>query len=160
MDSPPSRSGGRNELSDEGVARWSCWSGHRPGKAPPQPSLPAAAFPRQAPPPPEPRCCRIICTSDSAGDSANIVVLLSTQLLRAIWACNHHKCKSQLHIIHMAMAVFSGPQFQVIRRVMWELPVRGGAQEIIGWYQSARIVMAMGRLVGLHYSRHKIRGQT
>lgn len=82
MDSPPSRSGGRNELSDEGVARWSCESGHSAAN-PPQPSF---CPPRHAPPPPEPRCCRIICTSDSAGDSAKMVVLLSTQLFRAIWA--------------------------------------------------------------------------
>lgn len=116
MDSPPSRSPGRYEFSELGVAR--CWSllsiplllhndvglgllGGAPhnwlllpdqvsGGGPllfvgriPQ-AVPPLAFACCWPPLlPWLNCCSIECTSPSAGDSAKIVVLPSTQLFNA-----------------------------------------------------------------------------
>lgn len=127
MDSPPSKSPGRNEFRDEGVARW--WSAvskfdwgapHNVDDGhswlllllPPDDELhvsdvvcrePAltAEFCMGLPwllPPLRGQlllfdelcwlsCCSNVCTSFSAGDSANMVVLPSTQLFNAPCAC-------------------------------------------------------------------------
>lgn len=104
MDSPPSRSPGRNELRLEGVAlAGSVLSmGVVPHKLAAgglvgQPVFHVSAAllclvePRQAPVLAlcwGANCCKRLFASDSAGDSAKIVVLPSTQLFKACWAWN------------------------------------------------------------------------
>lgn len=103
MDPSPNRSGGRNELREEGVAR-STSAPHRdapPGAEPPHnwlalpPDQVSLLLPRDqvlltllAPPPLlllaplAARCARILCTSASLGASAKMVVLFRMQLFR------------------------------------------------------------------------------
>lgn len=103
MDPSPNRSGGRNELREEGVAR-STSAPHRdapPGAEPPHnwlalpPDQVSLLLPRDqvlltllAPPPLlllaplAARCARMLCTSASLGASAKMVVLFRMQLFR------------------------------------------------------------------------------
>lgn len=110
IDSPPSKSPGRKELREEGVAL-ACSA----ESSPVVPQRLAEALLGQpvlhvsAPEPgclPEPRhapeeppcwldiCWRIALVSHSLGFSASIVVLPSTQLFRAVWAFNKRGCKN------------------------------------------------------------------